>query len=182
MKKAESNKQNAKLSTGPKTPEGLARSSKNALKHGITSKDVVLNSESKKEYESLLQSMIECLCPADQVENMLVERAAQYAWRLRRVSRTETDMYDRGREDVANEAIFMSSGGMSREEMGIGDIFALLERRNSSVGSLVKYEAHCERGFYRALHDLERRQAARSGRPSIPPVAIDVVVTGDSRV
>jgi hypothetical protein len=38
-KQYEANRKNAKKSTGPRTPEGKAASSKNALKHGIFAKD-----------------------------------------------------------------------------------------------------------------------------------------------
>ena len=43
---------------------------------------------------------------------------------------------------------------------------------------LCRYEAHLERGPYRALHELQRLQAARSGKPVATPLAFDVDVTG----
>ena len=39
------NRQNAKKSTSPRTPEGKARSSKNALKHGLLARDAVMADE-----------------------------------------------------------------------------------------------------------------------------------------
>ena len=36
------NRQNARQSTGPKTPDGKARTSRNALKHGLLARDVVI--------------------------------------------------------------------------------------------------------------------------------------------
>ena len=41
---------------------------------------------------------------------------------------------------------------------------------------LSRYEASLERSLYKALHQLERLQAARTGQPVEPPIAIDVDV------
>ena len=49
-KQIEANRRNAKKSTGPKTEEGKAKSSMNALKHGLTSQRVWLNEEEKKDF------------------------------------------------------------------------------------------------------------------------------------
>src|SRR3972149_5659863 len=60
-----SNLANAQKSTGPKTPEGMARSAQTARKHGILSKEVVVKGgdgrESTAEFESLVQSLHEQL-------------------------------------------------------------------------------------------------------------------------
>ena len=42
--------------------------------------------------------------------------------------------------------------------------------------TLSRYEASLERSLYKALHQLERLQAARTGQPVEPPIAIDVDV------
>jgi hypothetical protein len=44
---------------------------------------------------------------------------------------------------------------------------------------LARYEAHLERSLYRALHELQRQQAARGGSPLLPPVAVDVIIADD---
>jgi hypothetical protein len=44
-KQAETNRQNALKSTGPTTIEGKARASKNAMKHGLLSTDLVVHGE-----------------------------------------------------------------------------------------------------------------------------------------
>lgn len=40
-----------------------------------------------------------------------------------------------------------------------------------------RYETTLERGLYKALHELQRLQAARDGATVPPPVAADVEVT-----
>jgi hypothetical protein len=56
-------------------------------------------------------------------------------------------------------------------------------RRNSQKSTgpravLSRYEATLERSFYRALHELERLQAARLGQAVPLPEAVDVSVSG----
>ena len=47
-KKLAANRANARKSTGPRTPEGKARASLNAISHGLFCKDLVLPGESQE--------------------------------------------------------------------------------------------------------------------------------------
>ncbi|HWS81889.1 MAG TPA: hypothetical protein VN178_12780, partial [Rubrobacter sp.] len=52
----------------------------------------------------------------------------------------------------------------------------------NAFSKLSRYEAGIERGLYRALHELQRLQAARrADGDAPPPVAIDVDISGVSR-
>jgi hypothetical protein len=86
--------------TGPRTAEGKARSSKNALKHGLTSEDVVLAEEDAGDFEDLRQGFIEERRPVGETEETLVEIIAVATWRLRRVWRMEPVVYDAIRAKV----------------------------------------------------------------------------------
>ena len=88
-KQIEANRQNATKSTGPKTPEGKTLSSKNATKHGLLSKQVLLPSESEEEFEELSQGLREDLKPVGALETRLVEDIAADFWRLSRIRRFE---------------------------------------------------------------------------------------------
>ncbi len=57
--------------------------------------------------------------------------------------------------------------------MNVSSIPAGLE-----LDRLLKYEGSIEKQFYKALHELQRLQAARNHQPVPPPVAIDIDVTG----
>ena len=46
----------------------------------------------------------------------------------------------------------------------------------NALSKLARYEASIERIFYRALHELQRAQAARAGVNVPPPAAIDLEV------
>lgn len=88
------NLQNAQLSTGPTTTCGKAIVATNAIKHGIFTKDLIISSEigqeNGDEYQALLDNLIECLLPCNQMESLLVEKITIDFWRLRRTLRFET--------------------------------------------------------------------------------------------
>lgn len=93
-KQIKANKKNALMSTGPRTPEGKALVSQNAIRHGIFARDLVIDTgdgkEDEDEYLELLYGLMDCLRPAGQMELLLVEKVACDYWRLRRVLRFET--------------------------------------------------------------------------------------------
>ena len=86
------NRQNAKKSTGPRTPQGKARSSKNALKHGLLARDAVMADEDAAEYDRQLQILEENLFPKNAIEFELVLQIADSRWRLRRITRIEAGL------------------------------------------------------------------------------------------
>jgi hypothetical protein len=58
------NRANAQKSTGPRTPEGKARTRFNSLKHGLTAVDVCLPGESREEYDQRRMEYFEDYRPA----------------------------------------------------------------------------------------------------------------------
>jgi hypothetical protein len=86
--KSVSNRRNSALSTGPKTNAGKQVVGKNALKHGLLSKEIVITKgegqEDPNEYKNLLSRLVDDLDPEGPLEEMLVERIAVCYWRLRR--------------------------------------------------------------------------------------------------
>ncbi|HWE35082.1 MAG TPA: hypothetical protein VG406_00810, partial [Isosphaeraceae bacterium] len=63
---------NALLSTGPRTPEGKAIASMNAVSHGLCSNVAVLPGESVEEFQATLEGWVHELKPADSYERELV--------------------------------------------------------------------------------------------------------------
>ena len=51
-----------------------------------------------------------------------------------------------------------------------------LDRTADHVTSVLRYETALERSLYKALHELQRLQAARAGVPVPPPAEADVDV------
>lgn len=113
------NKENAMLSTGPKTIEGKAIVAGNPTKHGIFTKDLIittaLGKENEEEYIEMLNNLINCLLPKNQIESLLVEKIAIDFWRLRRVMRFESGSIAKHIETIYHE--FYSYGKKNTEEL-----------------------------------------------------------------
>jgi len=108
----EANRRNAERSTGPRTPEGVAACCRNATRHGLLSSRVLLACESREELEEHARAMKETLQPVGPVEELLADRLAAQAWRLRRVMQLETVILEEtlGRFDVLGEERAEESG------------------------------------------------------------------------
>jgi hypothetical protein len=178
MNKAIANKLNAQRSTGPKTAQGAANSSKNAIKHGLTARDTVLASESKEEYEQHLQAVVTSLDAVGDMEMILAQRVADCAWRLRRVMRIESQLFNSGEDEAQVDAIFRPAGVFQQSSIGVGAAFSRMETSNSIISNLSKYESVIERNMYRALHEVQRLRASRVGLVAPLPMAIDIDCTG----
>jgi hypothetical protein len=59
----------------------------------------------------------------------------------------------------------------------VGLAFIEDARDADAFSKLSRYEPALVRSLVRALHELQRRQAARSGKSCLPPVAVDVEVS-----
>jgi hypothetical protein len=81
-KQIAANRANAKKSTGPRTPEGKARSSQNATRHGITAQTLIMTDEDRKAYNAFLAAMMTDLAPIGAMETFLAQSVAEEAWRL----------------------------------------------------------------------------------------------------
>lgn len=91
--KLEANRLNANQSTGPRSISGIRKSSKNALKHGLRSTQVVIPElEDGADYAELLDGLVQDFAPRGVIEELLVRRLADDFWRLRRVARYETEL------------------------------------------------------------------------------------------
>jgi hypothetical protein len=64
------------------------------------------------------------------------------------------------------------------ETATLGRTFARDADRANAFSKLSRYETAIERQLYKALHELERRQAARLGGSVPPPQVVDVDVSG----
>jgi hypothetical protein len=72
-------------SSGPRTPEGKAKSSRNAIRHGLTSVSPLLPSEDQAEFDSFQSSIVTQYDPQDAEDTSIVLAYVDTLWRLRRV-------------------------------------------------------------------------------------------------
>jgi hypothetical protein len=81
------NIENARHSTGPRTEEGKARSSQNALKHGLTSnKSLLLPDEDEEEFRRFEAGLKHTYMPLDALEADLVDDIISIQWRRKRAA------------------------------------------------------------------------------------------------
>lgn len=83
------NKANAQRSTGPKTEQGKATSSKNATKHGALSGIAIAEHEDALLFESMLRALVKEHEPTTTIEHQLVERLVVLFWREIRLAKAE---------------------------------------------------------------------------------------------
>jgi len=151
QKRIKANRKNAQKSTGPRTPEGKAKVSQNAVKHGMFSRSIVLACESNDEFDQLFGEMLQQYDPQTPMERLLVDRVVCEAWRLERLQRIEREMMDARLEA---EPAAGGDGGT------LGSCFA-----DGALDRLGRYIGRVDRAFHRALKALrdmqrERRDAA----------------------
>ena len=72
----DANRENARHSTGPTTPEGKARASINSLRHGLLARQVVLPIEDRAQYLELLAALEAEHQPEGPLETFLVHQMA----------------------------------------------------------------------------------------------------------
>ncbi len=109
MTRSEAAITNGRLSKGPVTSEGKARSSQNARKHGLNSSIAVIDGENQAEFDLLLDSIIASHLPETPEESDLILELAASRWRLRRCIEMEKALFeeakDRLRTDKENPII-----------------------------------------------------------------------------
>jgi len=88
----EANRANALKSTGPRTAEGKALASANALKHGLVSQLRILPGlEEVEHWQYHMEQTLHDLEPQGHMECLLAERIALLLWRLGRTARYEQE-------------------------------------------------------------------------------------------
>ncbi|HEX5078764.1 MAG TPA: hypothetical protein VFV80_06390 [Geminicoccaceae bacterium] len=161
--RAEASRRNGARSRGPDTPEGKARASRNALKHGLRAeKFAVVAGENPQAFAAFEAALIDDLAPRGALQRLLAGRIARAAWRLERAERIEAELFAREMKGLFDDG-----------DLGL----ALIRDGNGAraFDTLLRYRGAAQAEFTRALRTLkelraEAAQAAelRPGRPEAP--------------
>ena len=162
-------RENGALSKGPITGEGKMKVANNAIKHGLTSRTLVLATESKEAFELLRQSFDEIYNPANDAEWLMVEEMVACTWRLRRSWGIQTAQFDLQmlRDDKFIQENFKTCEAPFRAAIAEEN----LTEKNAHL-NLRRHEERLCRQFQRAyklLMDMQdRRKAEMQNKPKQP--------------
>src|SRR2546423_1482567 len=99
------NQANAQLSTGPRTTDGKARSSHNALKHALTSTSPVLPTEDPPPFQEFQVDIHQHLNPESSLQTTLAQQIIPTAWQLKRISESESRTLSNEKQRLENEQL-----------------------------------------------------------------------------
>jgi len=145
------NSANARLSTGPRTEEGKARSSQNAHTHGLTAAQLVIASEDHQEFDDLHAQLQADVRPQGALQQTLFEQLVASAWNLRRIRRMEAEL--------------MAAAQTYLDILDNPELTRKLDR-------LARHQTRFERSFHRSLRELKSLQTDAALAATLPPAFI----------
>jgi hypothetical protein len=180
-RKASANRANAQRSTGPRTPQGKAASSLNALRHGILAKaafNVTIEGEARRaEFEAIVAGLAQEFQPRTITEHMMVQQLAGGYWKLAKVWTHETEAAWRGWAGYSMPLEEMKEYEDFNDvnmEHRIGTLSAAQDRffpkaglgkptipTGASARTILRYQASINATLFRCINFLERRRKER---------------------
>ncbi len=148
------NRRNAEKSTGPRTTEGKATSSQNAVKHGLLAQRCVIRTEDPEEFDAFRTQMLGQLAPAGAMETVLAERIVSLSWRLKRVERMQNEALDclLAEEGESGElGSFEPTGDPALGRAVVKDFGG-----DRALERLMVYERRIEHSLYKTISELDR--------------------------
>jgi hypothetical protein len=156
------NRLNAQKSTGPRTAEGKAAASLNAVQHGLRAQAVVLPGEGPDEYRLHRERLLADLRPQDLPEMDLAERIVELAWRLRRAGQYHSAVFEALYEQQAAAPVGEADGADATERV-LGRML-LADFSGPRVLERVQlYERRIESSLFRARAEWDRRRVRPQG-------------------
>lgn len=135
------NQANARLSTGPKTAAGKARSARNATTHGLTTGILHIPLHEAAAFRQFEAKAKQAMRPQGALERTAAGNFVHAAWRLRKIRALTLELY---REHRADPLVTPAAAAELRQ--------------------LTRYRATVEMMFYRSLKQLRELQTNRAAR------------------
>ncbi|MCC6367018.1 MAG: hypothetical protein IT165_26155 [Bryobacterales bacterium] len=151
--RADAARANGATSHGPVTPEGKARSSRNAVSHGLCAKHALVRPEEREEYLQLIEGLHNDIRPDGPLEAMFFDQLVLAAWNLRRAAVLEAQLF---------------------EQAGHQDLLLLAENPilQKQIDRIQRHKAANRRDFnnsYRELKLLQKNRMIRQQSPEAVP-------------
>jgi hypothetical protein len=112
--RAAANAANAQLSTGPRTEAGKARSSRNAIQHGLSSRQNFIAPGEEREFAILHAGLFAQINPVGCLELHEFEVLVHAAWALRRCRLVEAHWMGQGPDALLEERVLKALAGLDR--------------------------------------------------------------------
>jgi hypothetical protein len=154
------NRQNAKKSTGPRTPEGKNISSRNSLVHGMTSGKFLPPDGDPEEFLQLQTQFRDRFKPFDEAEDTLVERMVAAEFKMRSVRYMDAGIFHYQLKTNPMPQQFSED----ERTNPLAWAFQCDSAHNNSFTKLMRYEGFLQREFSRSLRDLFKMQDERRAR------------------
>ena len=148
------NRANSKLSSGPRTPEGKARSSRNGASHGLSAAGVIVFPGEEQAFADLRTALVQDLRPVGAHQLEVFDQLVYHAWNRRRVRGLIANM--------ARSLGFDPAASPLAEPRVTPEVSAEYERLN-------RYLRHHNFGYNRSIRDLRIAQTELAARLVVSP-------------
>jgi hypothetical protein len=152
IRQIQANQQNAQRSTGPRTVEGKAIISRNALKSGIDAKSILIVGETSADLEALQAEYFGRWLPTTPEQRALVDSLVENEWLMRRYRRLETHLWN---DCMPDQSRFRKNAYLSQALISGEQLFDRVVRHKNSA----------QRNYRAALRDLERLKKEELATP-----------------
>ena len=138
--KAAANAANAQLSTGPRTLEGKTISSQNAIKHGLTARQVVVREDEIEKFNDLRDFLLAEIDPQGALEIETFNILLHASWNIERFCNLEADLMADGLDPLLDDS------------------------KAKTLDRIHRYHRDALRNYHRAMNQLRTLQTNRAVR------------------
>ena len=161
------NRANGQQSTGPKTDDGKATSSQNALRHGLNAcRFILLENESQEDFDKLREALWEEHEPSTATEEILVDNMAKHHWLMNRALRYQRSCLKQGPKEYWDKRLALMIRYQTTHERAfksnLNQLLKLRKERQTHQNGFVSHQAKIMGEIRRAQADnlkLELLQA-----------------------